>query len=147
MSTHTNKKNISTNPTDLVANGSDKSDKSDELAMYIILNNDLHMGKGKLVSQGSHVVSKITRNLEKMCNDKPKSDQVTKYKKWLKNGEAKIVLKATTLQLEELLKLPESEYIIDAGRTQIAENSLTAVGFYPNTKTTMGKILGNYSLL
>ena len=119
----------------------------DEIAMYIVLNNDLHMGKGKLVSQGAHVVSKIIRKLESISTNKSKCDLVIRYDDWLSNGEAKIVLKATTQQLEELLKLPESEYVMDAGRTQIAENSLTAVGFYPNTKTKMKKILGNYSLL
>ena len=127
---------------------SEQLNEDNDLAMYIILNNDLHMGKGKLVSQGCHVASNITRTLEKMCNEQTKMNDIClRYKKWLKEGETKIVLKATTIQLEELLKYPEAKHIIDAGRTQIPENSLTAVGFYPNTKKNMKNILGHYSLL
>lgn len=120
---------------------------TEDIAMYIILNNDLQMNKGKLVSQGCHTVSQITRKLERLSISNPNNDICVRYKKWIKNGEAKIILKGNTQQLEELLKLTETEYVIDAGKTQIPENSLTAVGFYPNFKKNMSDILSNYKLL
>lgn len=123
-------------------------ESADEIAMYIFINTDLSMGKGKMVGQGSHVVSRITRNLEQMCYEQKKLNETcVKYKKWIGSGEAKIVLKATTTQLEELKKLPNSEYVLDQGRTQIAPNSLTAVGFYPDTKKNMEEITKDYKLL
>lgn len=119
-----------------------------EIAMYIVLNNDLGMGKGKLVSQGAHAVSHATRILEQMCYEQTKINSTCiKYKKWIKEGEAKIVLKGTTLQLEQLMKLPESVHVIDSGRTQIAPNSLTAVAFFPNTKKNMFEIVKELKLL
>jgi PTH2 family peptidyl-tRNA hydrolase len=119
-----------------------------EIAMYIVLNNDLNMGKGKLVSQGAHAASKVTRVLEQMCYEQTKLNSACiRYKKWTRTGEAKIVLKATTEKLRELLKLPECEYIIDAGRTQIAPDSLTAIAFFPNTKKVMHDVVSDLKLL
>jgi peptidyl-tRNA hydrolase len=40
-------------------------------------------------------------------------------------------LKASEEQLKSLLNEPESVHIIDAGKTQIAKDSLTVIGFYP----------------
>lgn len=126
----------------------ENSTEYNELAMYIILNNDLSMRKGKLVSQGAHAAAQVTRILEQMCYEQTKINQTClKYKKWTREGETKIVLKGTQQQLEELSKLPETVTIIDEGRTQIAPNSLTAIAFFPNTKQNMAEIIKDYKLL
>lgn len=120
----------------------------DELAMYIIINNDLGMGKGKMVSQGAHAACDTVIHLEQMCYEQRKiPDVCVRYKKWYKTGQAKIVCKATQQELENLCKISESYSIIDAGRTQIAPNSLTAVAFCPNLKSIMYPIVGKFKLL
>lgn len=71
-------------------------------AMYIFVNTDLKMEKGKIAGQVGHVVQKI---IEKILidlitienpDDKTK-EIISNYIKWKTNGMAKIVLKATQL--------------------------------------------------
>ena len=114
-------------------------DKQEAYHMYIFVNNDLKMGKGKIAAQVGHVVLQI---VEHILNDK-KSDEFKRYQEWKKNGQAKIVLKATELDLQTLATLPESKFILDAGRTQIQSGSLTVVGFFPNVHPEFKK----YTLL
>lgn len=120
----------------------------DSLAMYVFINDDLKMGKGKIAGQTGHAVHYLIKSLEQMkhqCMTIP--DSCKRYDRWEKEGCAKIVLKATGEQLEQLRLLPESVYVIDAGKTQIAPGSLTAVGFYPNTKLSMMSVTKDYKLL
>ena len=104
-------------------------DKQVDLYMYLFVNNDLKMGTGKIAAQVGHVVLDIG---EHILNNK-KSDEFKRYQEWKKTGKAKIVLKATEQDLLTLAQLPESKYILDAGRTQIKSGSLTVVGFFPNS--------------
>jgi len=116
-----------------------------ELTMYIFINNDLRMEKGKIASQVGHVVQHITEDIIRMGYESASlPDPYKRYMLW-KNGSKKIVLKATEQQLLELMKLPESRYVIDAGKTQIAPNSLTVVGFFPSTN--IKEIAKDYKLL
>ena len=101
---------------------------SEDNCMYIFVNNNLNMSKGKIASQVGHVVLMI---VEHLLNNK-KSQEYYKYQEWKKNGQTKIILKATENDLMELIKLPESKYVIDHGKTEITPNSLTVVGFFPN---------------
>ncbi len=127
---------------------STKKLENDEIAMYIVLNNDLGMGKGKMVSQGAHAACRAVVKLEQLCYKQRKiSDACVRYKKWSNEGCAKIVIKATQKELEDLCKLPESYCIYDAGRTQISPNSLTAVAFGPNYKSVMAPIVGKFKLM
>ncbi len=96
--------------------------------MYIFVNEDLKMSKGKIASQVGHVVLMM---VEHVLNNK-KSEEFIKYKEWKMNGQPKIILKATEQDLLMLKDLPESKYVIDAGKTQIQAGSLTVVGFLPN---------------
>lgn len=106
-----------------------------EYAMYIIINNDLDMKKGKIGAQASHAACKVTRILHNQNN--------TNYNAWLKNGEAKIVLGAREAEMLQLIdKYDNSKSrdthrcvnIHDAGLTQIPANSLTAIAFFPCLK-------------
>ena len=103
--------------------------------MYIFVNNELKMSTGKIASQVGHVVLKI---VEYLLNNKKLSEYL-RYREWKKNGQTKIILKATENDLIELIKLPESKYILDAGKTQISPNSLTVVGFFPNVHSEFKK--------
>lgn len=110
-----------------------------ELTMYIIVNNDLKMGKGKIAAQVGHLVGRITEELVTMKYEN--GDSVTmdlpepyvRYFIWLmRYGAKKVVLKGTEVQIRELIKESECRSIIDAGRTQVAPDSLTVVGFLPS---------------
>lgn len=108
--------------------------KQGPLYMYVLVNDDLKMGKGKIAGQVAHVVGLITeeiiRKYYETSNDIP--DCYTRYMQWKATGHAKVILKASQEQIDQLIKEPESLYIRDAGKTQIAPNSLTVLGFYPS---------------
>ena len=117
---------------------STKSDKEifskndSEYVMYLVVNNDLKMGKGKIAAQCAHAACKVTRILERY---KPTPKY---YKTWEKNAEPKIVLKSDKEQINELLEkyaLTKQRFSIDniwcvpirdAGRTQIKAMGWTA---------------------
>ena len=105
-----------------------------ETCMYILVNSDLGMKPGKIASQVGHVVQKLTERSMKIIYESDSiSDFQVMYMKWNRSGHKKIVLKGTQKQLEKFLASPDTEYIIDEGRTQIPENSLTVVGFLPSS--------------
>lgn len=113
-----------------------------EPVMYIFVNNSLSMDKGKLCSQVGHVVGKTVERLVK------KSTQ--EYIDWSQCHCKKIVLKATEQQIAELTSFDGAISIHDAGRTQVAPNSLTVVGFPPRYMCNVPKNFYNkdmYKLL
>jgi PTH2 family peptidyl-tRNA hydrolase len=106
--------------------------KNEEFIMYIIVNMDLKMDKGKIASQCCHSSCKVVQILENFENEPDY------YKKWLNSNYPKIVLKGN----EKLLKFCIDNYsdinkemwcvhTRDLGRTQIEPNSLTTVAFNP----------------
>ena len=100
--------------------------------MYIFINNDLGMKKGKIASQVGHVVQLITEELvRKGYEEQPTPKSYFTYMRW-KSHSKKIILKASEEELVELIKMDGARYIIDEGLTQIPSNSLTVVGFYPS---------------
>lgn len=108
---------------------------SSEITMYIFVNTDLGMKGGKVASQVGHVVRRITDEIVRSGYESNKiPESYVTYMKWINDGEKKITLKATEAQLRELIKEDDAHYVIDAGRTQIAPDSLTVVGFKPSAK-------------
>lgn len=94
-------------------------------SMYIVVNDDLKMGKGKIAAQVGHAVSDMYWTL---INGKP----ITSIIPWKQQGETKIVLKASSEQIDELIKTTNPPIIIhDAGHTQVPEYSLTVIAYYP----------------
>lgn len=115
------------------------------LTMYIFINTDLNMKKGRICAQAGHIVHKITA---KIIRSSYESNRVTQecinFMKWEKEP-TKIVLKATTEQLNILMKMNGAEHFIDSG-LGIPDNSLTAVGFYPGTNS-IEELVKGYKLL
>jgi peptidyl-tRNA hydrolase, PTH2 family len=112
-----------------------------ELTQYIIINNSLGMGKGKIASQASHASVSV---LEKV-NSKD-------IEEWKINGMKKIVLKVNST--EELLQLFQKvkgelpcALIIDAGRTQIESGSKTCFACGPINENKGNKYFKNLKLL
>jgi PTH2 family peptidyl-tRNA hydrolase len=116
-----------------------------EYTMYIIINNDINMTKGKIASQVGHAVQDIIENLlDSYYVSKKCTEKYNNYKKW-KTGCKKIILKANHNDLINLIKNYDCVPIYDAGKTQIEPNSLTCIAFYPSN--TNYKLFTNYKLL
>ena len=123
-----------------VYNGS--VDESQAYYMYIIVNSSLKMGKGKIAAQVGHGVQKMTE----YCLEHHKE----LWTKYVNSGIPKIVLKTSQDQLLEVINKTENifkSYVIDEGRTQIAENSLTAVSFIPLLKKDAPDIFKDKKIL
>lgn len=97
-----------------------------ETAMYLFVNNDLGMGKGKIAGQVGHAVQHLMKTLIRF--------PTPAYIEWDNALSRKIVLKATQKELEELIdkwSKVDMTVVYDAGRTQIPSGSMTVVGFAP----------------
>jgi peptidyl-tRNA hydrolase len=157
--------------------------------MFILVNTDLKMEKGKIAAQVGHVVGIITEHiirtayeisikknfpLNKLASEysddmnayadtNTDSDTDTDetltdedidafcdyihYMRWCKyDGHVKIVLKATEAEINSLIASETKyKYIRDAGKTQIAPNSLTVLGFFPSD--ILKEKMANFKLL
>lgn len=94
-----------------------------ETIMYIFVNKDVKMGRGKIAAQIAHLSAAI---VERCINE-----DYDQYAYWDDSFRKCVVCGATAKQLEELKKMEHSEFVLDAGRTQVKPGCLTAVGFYP----------------
>lgn len=104
-------------------------------ALYLVMNNDLGMTKGKAVSQGGHAVEMIVEAVM------TQEGYQKAYTTWKTNGRRKICLKGNPILLESLKAkyctepYPQAVAVYDMGLTQVPANSLTCIGFFPtNTK-------------
>jgi len=107
-----------------------------EFVMYFVINNDLHMEKGKIASQISHATRIITDEIVRSgYENHPVSELYMTYMKWSYNPTT-VVLKASEEQLRKIIKeIPEAKHFIDTGNTtKIADNSLTVVVLPPSDK-------------
>lgn len=114
--------------------------------MYIVLNTELNMSKGKIASQSAHAACDVVEYLVKNPNPL--------YYRWKKDGQAKIVLKGNTKQMEEMEDIFNDRSkniwcssIRDVGKTEVNEGSLTAVAFSPNKKKDIPEIIKKLKLL
>lgn len=99
--------------------------------MYVLVNDDLKMGKGKIAGQVGHVVGLITKEIIRKSYETTRGvpDCYARYMVWKATGHTKVILKASQEQIESMIGEPETMYIRDVGRTQIAPNYLTVLGF------------------
>jgi peptidyl-tRNA hydrolase len=103
-----------------------------ELKMYIFINTDLGMTPGKIYSQLIHLTRQMTSEIIRLGYEvSPTPKECILYKQW-ENKPTTIVLKANTLQFEELLKIKGVKTVIDSGKTtQVESGTLTVLGFLP----------------
>lgn len=128
------------------------------IVCYIIVNESLNMGVGKLAAQVGHAVQLLMFEYEDLDDEAQSSvnsalnmtqDRVNMYLRiqtWL-NQEInskfrKIVLGADAKEWEKL-KLDQPEHILvkDAGLTEIAPGSETVILLYPMLKSERSKLL------
>ena len=128
-----------------------KSTKDNEYVMYIVVNSDLKMGKGKIAAQVAHSACRVTRFLDFL------PERPVYYHQWLNYSEPKIVLKASEEKMQALLKEhcihtnTDSKtwcfHTIDAGRTQIPSGSLTTLAFRPMRRKNAPENIKSLKLL
>jgi len=111
-----------------------------EVVMYIIMNKDVKMSKGKCVAQGAHVACKAVLAASMFDSE----SNIGKYFiEWLKGSYAKIVLKASVYEMKDLMSFQSNTYrwyqVIDEGRTEIPKGTLTAIAHLPWDKEIINK--------
>ncbi|CAB3256847.1 unnamed protein product [Arctia plantaginis] len=122
-----------------------KFSSKQEYKLVLVVRTDLNMGKGKIAAQCSHAA---VGAFEKAQKSDPEGLQ-----KWQYTGQAKVALK--TDSLEEIKQIKDNakkmglitSLIRDAGRTQIAPNSITVLGIGPAPKDVIDKVTGHLKLL
>lgn len=115
-----------------------------EPVLYIFINSDLDLSKGRIGSQCSHITQVIIEELVRKgyeCHPSPK--ECLDYMRWKQNPKT-IILKATFQQLQEIMKRPNAQYFIDSG-DRIPDKSLTCVGFFPSGE--MEDFVKDYKLI
>ena len=118
-----------------------------ELVMYLLVNQDIGMGKGKVAAQCCHAATIYTyRTLTNTHTNIICQQQTEDFHKWYSYIQKKIVLKASQELLE---KLEVNGYISirDKGYTQIPENSLTVVTLGITTRESVSEIVKDLKLL
>lgn len=118
--------------------------------MYIVVNKDLKMGKGKIAAQCCHSACKV---VETLLSHKLKGGGIDWtlicFTEWMNKSYAKVVLKASESEMKALINKYDRNccYTEDEGRTQIPAGSLTSIAFYPIPKDEAPSDLRRLKLL
>ncbi|PIK53396.1 putative peptidyl-tRNA hydrolase 2, mitochondrial isoform X2 [Apostichopus japonicus] len=112
--------------------------------MVLVVRQDLKMGKGKVAAQCSHAAVG--------CYKRAASEKPDTLKRWVNNGQPKVVVKAP--DEDTLFSLADharslglvTTLIQDAGRTQIAPGSRTVLGVGPGDAESIDKVTGELKL-
>lgn len=124
--------------------------------MYILVNSDLKMGKGKIAAQVGHVVQQATETILTNYYERhrePSNESYglmyDEYCKWNASGCRKIAVKATTEEMNYVIQNYRNQikYILDAGYTQVEPNSLTVLAFIPMREDKMTYDISKHKLL
>jgi len=117
----------------------------EEYKQVILVRTDLKMSTGKKCAQSCHA-SVAASDLVRVKNK-------AVWKNWKNSGQKKVVLKIKTMEhLREIAKKLDTEklsyFIInDAGLTQLAPGTTTAMGIGPVLSKEVDKITGDLQLL
>ena len=117
----------------------------DEYKQVILVRTDLSMGTGKKCAQACHA-SISSADLVRIKNKDV-------WKKWKNTGQKKVVLKISGMEeLNDIVsKLEKNKIpfflIKDAGLTQLAPGTTTALGIGPERSITLDKVTGDLKLL
>jgi len=120
------------------------SDLHGEVKMVLVVRQDLKMGKGKAAAQCAHAAVGAYK--------KAARHQPLVLKKWERDGQAKITLKADSedvlAELEIVAKSQKlvTSLIFDAGRTQIAAGSMTVLAVGPGPADVIDSVTGHLKL-
>lgn len=128
---------------------------TDPVVMYIVINKELNMSNGKIFAQLGHLYFGLFNNLRDLASFPPIDHPYREsYLKWLNTGTTKVVLQANSEQINKLVNDIKNGldccklgvYVIDEGRTEVPENSITIVGFRPIEKSMAHPIIKELKL-
>ncbi|MHA1252682.1 MAG: peptidyl-tRNA hydrolase Pth2 [Candidatus Helarchaeota archaeon] len=111
----------------------------------IIVRTDLKMGKGKIAAQVAHAAVSAM--------EKTKKFHKKWVKRWLQEGQKKVVLKVKSeeelIELKRILDKKDIPYVLiqDRGLTQIPPGSITALGIGPCPQELINPITNELPLL
>lgn len=116
-----------------------------EYKQVLVIRMDLKMSRGKIAVQASHAAVSAAEEARK--------HSPTTWRKWLWEGQKKVVLKGGTES--DLLHLREKAeraglpiYLVrDRGLTELPFGTITALGIGPARTDAVDKITGNLPLL
>jgi len=117
----------------------------EEYKQVILIRTDLGMSTGKKCAQSCHA-SVSASDLVRIKDKKV-------WKQWKNTGQKKVVLKVNSKeQLQDLYILVQKQkfhcfLVKDAGLTQLAPGTSTALGIGPTSSTEIDKITGDLKLL
>lgn len=108
----------------------------------VVINKDLNMSKGKVLSQFGHAIDSLHEKLVEY----PELVQ-----QWRNSGSAKIALKGTQDELNKIYEECKKNGLIyarvfDAGRTQVMAGSFTVIAVGPATKKQLENVTSHLSL-
>ena len=107
----------------------------------IVVDEDLNLSKGKLAAQVAHA--------SLSAYEKASSDKI---KKWKLEGQKKVVVEAGDNSLKDLFRQAKRNKIAahlvkDAGRTEVAAGTITALGLGPDDENKINTITGDLRLI
>ena len=117
----------------------------DEFKQVILVRTDLKMGTGKKCAQACHA-SVSSAELVRIKNKDV-------WKNWKNTGQKKVILRVSGMEelndiVSKLEKNKISFFLVrDAGLTQLAPGTTTALGIGPARSVTLDKITGDLKLL
>ena len=110
---------------------------TDELKVYIVIRKDLKMRRGKEIAQACHAIQYLAEIGGMHSDEETESGAI--YLQWCKNQHPKIAVGVESEQKLNNFVARASEFnileatVLDAGRTEIPENTLTCAAIGPMT--------------
>ena len=112
--------------------------------LVIVVRKDLNISPGKLAVQASHA--------SVSCALESKKKKKKYFKRWMKEGQKKVLVKCDDLEHMEFLKeRAEKEDLVtkivtDAGLTEVRSGTKTCLGVGPGPNNLVDKVTGDLSL-
>ncbi len=116
-----------------------------DFKQVIVVRSDLKMGRGKIAAQVAHASLNSAEKARKIAEKW--------YEGWLRQGQAKVVVKVASL--DELLRLKSQALreglpvavVEDAGLTQVPSGTVTCLGIGPGPTPLLDNVTGRLKLL
>jgi peptidyl-tRNA hydrolase len=132
-----------------------------DLVLYLVVNDSLNMGCGKIAAQCGHAVHLYMNKIHELTNYsffyegemKDISNKILdNHYNWnnhKEDGYKKIVLKANKNEFDNLKQeyVNRSIFVTDAGLTEVEKGSETVIAIFPITKDERSKTLKRLRLL